>query len=463
MVRSAIQAWMSDTRGGILVMLGLSLPVLGLGTAAAMEYGMLVKRRMQLQVASDNAVTAGANELKLANADDERVLAVVKAVVEAQTRTTEARAKVIAGQVMEKRRTVQVKVTETVPSLMGKLLSLPTMDVSVTAAATLIGSTRLCGLALDTNARGSFHLEKNARMTANGCSLYSNSSDAKGLQGEHSAVVQSLLTCSAGGFDGKKANFTPQPTTGCPVIADPLASRPAPPIGTCIGLSPNAAAKQPKKGVPEATVDPLLDPGAGENLVTASITLGPGTYCGGLHVSKDAQVTLNPGIYVMKDGPFVVDGKANVTGQNVAFYFTGDKGGMRLDKDTTISLTAPRDGVMAGFLFSEDKIVNAPVAPPPGLKGKAPVAPGGDKPLREYRIISDNARMMLGTFYLPVGRLVIDSNSPVADRSAYTVIVAQQINLYEGPNLYLNSDYSGTNIPVPQGVGPTTGSVALSK
>jgi hypothetical protein len=35
------------------------------------------------------------------------------------------------------------------------------------------------------------------------------------------------------------------------------------------------------------------------------------------------------------------------------------------------------------------------------------------------------------------GRLIVDSSRPVADQSAYTVIVARQINLYEGPNLHL--------------------------
>ena len=63
--------------------------------------------------------------------------------------------------------------------------------------------------------------------------------------------------------------------------------------------------------------------------------------------------------------------------------------------------------------------------------------------------------MLLGTFYLSQGKLVIDADKPIADRSAYTIIVARQVQLFSGPNLVLNTDYGSTDIPVPAGVGPS--------
>jgi hypothetical protein len=51
----------------------------------------------------------------------------------------------------------------------------------------------------------------------------------------------------------------------------------------------------------------------------------------------------------------------------------------------------------------------------------------------------------------------------VADQSAYTVIVAAQVNLYEGPNLYLNANYDATSVPVPKGVGPISGKLLLTQ
>ena len=81
--------------------------------------------------------------------------------------------------------------------------------------------------------------------------------------------------------------------------------------------------------------------------------------------------------------------------------------------------------------------------------------------LREYRIISEQARNLLGTIYLPAGRLIIDSKKPIADQSAYTVIIARLVNLYDGPDLVLNARYGATDIPVPNGVGPSSADTLL--
>ena len=54
-------------------------------------------------------------------------------------------------------------------------------------------------------------------------------------------------------------------------------------------------------------------------------------------------------------------------------------------------------------------------------------------------------------------------NALPGDQSAYTVIVAQQVNLYQGPNLYLNANYGATSVPVPKGVGPVSGKLMLTQ
>ncbi|AWB19648.1 pilus assembly protein [Methylobacterium currus] len=434
-----------------MVAFAVILPVLLAAVSAGVEYSRLLYRKAQLQSAADAGVLAGANMLKLANADDASVASITRQAIQAQARTPADRRSSIAAEIGDSRSSVATVIEETVPSLMGKLLSLPSTTLIVRAKAQLVGSVRLCLLALDPSAKGAFDMEKNAKITADGCSLYSNSVSPSGIQGKDSATARAMSICSAGGFDGSKALFTPTPITDCPSLGDPLKDRPLPtPDFACTVLSPYAdpAAKSRSRR---------------HNVVTATITLDPGTYCGGLHITETAIVTLRPGTYVMKDGPLIVDKKASMSGQGVGFYFTGSKGGMLFDKDTTISLTAPTGGLMAGLLMAEERTVANPipvpidiyVTPPP------PPPPGGTKPMREYRIISNNARTMLGTIYLPAGRLIIDSSRPVADQSAYTVIVAKQINLYEGPNLTLNANYGATSVPVPDGVGPKSGTASL--
>ncbi|AWN49968.1 hypothetical protein DK419_09970 [Methylobacterium terrae] len=441
-----------DRGGAFLIAFAVALPVL-LGTvSAAVEYGRLIYRKAQLQNAADAGVLAGANMLKLSNSDDASVTSVTRQAIQAQARTPADRASTVTATVGDSRNSVSTVIEETVPSLMGKLLSLPSSTLIVRATAQLVGSVRLCLLALDPSAKGAFDLEKKAQVTADGCSLYSNSVSPSGIQGKDSATARALSICSAGGFDGAKALFTPAPITDCTPIGDPLKDRPLPtPDINCVILSPfaNPTAKAPPPG-------PI-------NVVTGIVTLDPGTYCGGLRITENAMVTLRAGTYVMRDGPLIVDKKASLSGQGVGFFFTGDKGGLLFDKDTTISLTAPTSGVMAGLLMAEQRTVSDPVpvpidiyvTPPP------PPPPGPAPPMRQYRILSDNARTMLGTIYLPAGRLIIDSSRPVADQSAYTVIVARQINLYEGPNLTLNANYGATSVPVPDGVGPKSGTASL--
>ena len=446
----------ADQNGGVILVFVLAAPILMGGVAAATEYGLLIKRRQQMQAAVDQAATMGANQFLLANADEATIKSFAESTAIGLSVVPTGRAAVATATPVKTETRVQVSMVETVPTVMGKLLRLPTADIRVRASAKLSGSIRLCLLALDPSAAGALHLEKNAIVTADDCSTYSNSKSPKGLQAGDGARLTTRSSCSAGGVDGASANFIPMPTKDCPQVKDPLADRAAPDIGSCISLS-SIVNSDPTK------ITNLLKRPSNE--VNQSVTLDPGTYCGGLKITKNAVVTLRPGVYVMKDGPLIVDGKASMSGQNVGFYFTGDRGGLRFDKDTTISLTAPKDGAMAGLLMFEDRSVSLPVVPP--LDTMVPVAPPppgpATKPLREYRIISDNARTMLGTIYLPAGRLIVDAQKPVADQSAYTVIVAQLVNLYDGPNLVLNARYSQTDIPVPKGVGPTSGTTALTQ
>ena len=77
-------------------------------------------------------------------------------------------------------------------------------------------------------------------------------------------------------------------------------------------------------------------------------------------------MTLRPGVYIIKDGPLVVDKNASLTGVNVGFYFTGVRGGLLFDEKSTVSLTAPKNGPMSGLLFFEDRLA------PPGLLSHLP-------------------------------------------------------------------------------------------
>jgi hypothetical protein len=175
-----------------------------------------------------------------------------------------------------------------------------------------------------------------------------------------------------------------------------------------------------------------------------------------LRISNGANVVLAPGIYVIKDGPLIVQNNASMRGIDVGFFLKGPGSKLTFARDSTINLSAPRTGIMAGLLIYDDP---SGVAAPDNT---APPAPGGNSATRVHKITSDNARTLIGTIYMPQGRLVIDARRPIADRSAYTVIVVKQIDLHNGPNLVLNADYNATDVPVPEGVGPYGSKVTLT-
>ncbi|MEE7490623.1 TadE/TadG family type IV pilus assembly protein [Methylobacterium sp. UNC378MF] len=444
----------TDRRGGVAVIFGLSATVLLGLVGGGIDYARLSSRRSQIQNALDQGVLSGGNALKLASATPASVSGVTEQAIRDGVTSPPDRPLSVQVTVPDDKMSVAATASEDFKLSFGPFVGVRTAHIALRSKASVVGNMRLCMLTLDPAAPGAFDLEKSAQVTAAGCSLYSNSSNPAGMLGQDSSYARAQSICSAGGFVGLRANFAPPPQTGCPIIKDPLKDRPAPTVDACTSIPASAN----KKG------------DISQNLVDQSVTLSPGTYCGGLHITKNAAVSLQSGIYVMKDGPLIVDKKGSLSGADVAFYFTGDKGGLLFDSKTSISLAAPTTGVMAGLLMMEERVVSNPVDPTAAVDQDplAPTAPtppplGATRPMRTYRIISDDARTMLGTIYLPAGRVVIDAKKPVADQSAYTVIVAQQVNLYQGPNLYLNANYDSTSVPVPKGVGPISGKLLLTQ
>lgn len=449
------RAFAGNRRGGVALTFALGSTVLFGLVGGGIDYAHLVTRRSQLQNAVDVGVLTGGNTLKLAASSIASIQGVTEQTIRTNAPPSPDQPFTVTVDVAADKTSVSARIQESVKLAFGGFLGIGARTVSVQAKASVVGKMRLCMLTLDPAAPGAFNLQKSAQVTANGCSLYSNSTNATGMVGGDNAMARADTICSAGGYLGVRANFAPPPQTGCPVIADPLKGRANPPVGACSSLP------YPFNLLPLTKIQ----------TIDKDVTLDPGTYCYGLQIKKKAVVTMRPGIYVFKDGPLIVQDNATLTGVNVGFYFVGDKAGLLFDKKTTVSLTAPTMGDMAGLLMAEQTTVSNPVDPASGLVDDVtglvlpptPAPLGQTKPMRIYRIISNNARTMLGTIYLPAGRLVIDADKPVADQSAYTVVVAQQVNLYEGPNLYLNANYDATSVPVPKGVGPISGKLLITQ
>jgi Flp pilus assembly protein TadG len=403
-----IREGLRDQRGGVALPFAMAVGGLAVGSSVVVDYSNASTQRTRLQGIADASALAAVREFRLGNASSSIIVQAAQNHANAALATGKEGV-VIAPTVNLTNKTVTVRLTTSVPSFFSGITGRPGTEISTTATAKMVGGAPVCVVGLDQNATSTIEMDKSARLAAPECAVYSNSKKPNGLIAKNNAVIKAAFICSAGGKSSPgPGSFLPEPKTDCPVIPDPLAQRKHPVASSCV------ATAMVVKG--------------------SMLNLSPGTYCGGLTLTSGARVTLSPGVYIFKDGPFVVTGGATLEGVNVGLHFTGNGATMKFDAVSSVSLTAPKTGDMAGLLISEDR-----------------AAPVG----QQFEILSNDARTLLGTIYIPQGRLHIGANSVVADKSAYTVVVARRFTLSEGPTMVLNTNYGSTDIPVPAGVGPS--------
>lgn len=274
----------------------------------------------------------------------------------------------------------------------------------------------ICMVSLNHVEKHSLDLRDDSRISAQGCAVYVNSSSKEAFRVAKQTNAYIDFVCVAGGTKGP-VEETPgieETVTDCPALQDPLVNQVHPEVGDCDHV---------------------------DKKVMIDETLQPGTYCGGLTI-QGATANLAPGIYVISNGKLKVDKGGVLIGNNVGFFMVGISSKVEFKKDSEISLTAPKDGLMAGLLmFAPDE------------DSERHQILFGEMLEYKHKIQSKNARRLVGTIYLPHGELLIGGADRIADQSEYTVVIAGSIELEEGPNFVLRSDYALSDIPVPAGVG----------
>ena len=386
-------------------------------SGAAVDYISLTNQKAALQKVADSSALAAAKEFRLGNAAVTTVTQAAQVAAASGLAAINATA-AVTPTVDTTNRAVTVKLDSDVKTYVMSYLNSKIIHVAVSATAKVMGGAPICVIGLEPSSANTVQFAERSKLYAPGCSVYSDSSNKNGLVVQDGAAATAAFFCTSGGaVKNQGGTFTPTPQTDCPVIADPLASRAAPPVGACTATN--------------------------KKIESGTVTLGAGVYCGGITISNNAVVKFDApdGVVVIKDGPFKIEGTAQVTGTNVGFYLTGKNAKIDWNDQAKISLTAPRIGTMAGILFFEDRAnaVNT-----------------------KHKIAADYAQVLLGTLYFSRGQLSIESEKAVADKSAYTIVVAKRFTLAAGPTMVLNTDYYNTDVPVPDGVGPSVNKTMLT-
>jgi hypothetical protein len=162
------------------------------------------------------------------------------------------------------------------------------------------------------------------------------------------------------------------------------------------------------------------------------VTLQPGIHRTQYTVTGQASLKLEPGEHYFCKS-LSITGQGRLEGEDVLLMFT-DGTSLSASGNAFVSLSGRQSGPWAGFVLVSTRGNNA-----------------------NHSFSSVMVDRLLGTIYIPMGSLQVSGSGDMAEGSQWSVIVARNINLSANSRLVINSDYAGSPVPVPTGVGNQAG------
>lgn len=316
--------------GNIATLFALMLPVMIGFTGLGAEAGYWYYKNRQLQAAADVAAYSGAIELHRGST---RAAVENAAKAAAQSNgfdpsrgTIEINNPPASGEFRDAL-SVEVKLTHTLPRYFSSIFV--EGDVKSAARAVAKTSTQVntaCVLATSPSATRAVSLSGNTQVASGDCNVAANSNAPDAIYMTGRATLAAPCVLSVGGVSatsGLTLSLCKTPTTGVKPLADPYESVPAP------------SATGPCTSAP-----------------AAATVLYPGRYCGGLDIKSS--ISFAPGIYVISGGDLKISANANVTGNGVTFYFSGNSS-VSISANSGVDLKAANSGTYSGILFFGDR------------------------------------------------------------------------------------------------------------
>lgn len=281
-------------------------------------------------------------------------------------------------------------------------------DQQITASATadVLGTIPLCILQTGTDAKAGIHVQDHAMIHATGCAVQAN----KDIKVDPAALIQGARVEAVGTIKGP---VSPAGFSGALPIDDPFASLNLNPALNCIGK-----------------------PIGLKVLQNTTLLLPPGIHCENYDIQTNAVLQLLPGEHYFMDN-LNAHNNAVIQGDDVVLIFGSTKK-INFADNAKVKLTARKSGPFAGFLIATTR-----------------------NNVEQFVIASNNVSDLLGTIYIPSATLVVDTTGNVAQDSAWSIIVADSLQMNHNPNLVINTGYAGSGVPVPAGVGPSSNKVTL--
>lgn len=400
-----------DTRGSIALKFAFVGPAIFLLGVGAIDLLAVSTAQGRLQSIADAGALAGAPSLALATdgaAARERAAAFV---VGEMSQWSDAPEYEGTYEIVEQagQRAIRVLLRGHRPSFFANMLPPGGWRFVGDATATSVGLVPLCVLTTGDKVAKILNVKDSSRLAAPACMVHSNRDiDVEG--GSITAAAVQAVTSARG-------SINPSPGAGAAVIADPFA-----------GLDLD---RRPGLGCAVGGLVQTL------KLTVGSRRIAPGMHCGGIEISGSARVVLEPGEHWFLAGPLTVKENARLEGEDVVLFFDKTSKFEFIDS-ALVRLSGRRTGEYTGIVMGATR-----------------------DNTQDFIISSDNVESLLGVIYVPNALLLVEGRADVARESAWTVIVAQRLQLKGSPSLFINANYSASNVPVPAGVGPRTGGSRL--
>jgi hypothetical protein len=189
--------------------------------------------------------------------------------------------------------------------------------------------------ALSPTASGALALSGNASVTVNNAGVRVNSSSSTAITTANNATGSAPWFAVVGNVSGS-LSLNRAVSTGADLLPDPLAALPA----------------------PDQSNMTIQKTSALSYTATASHTLSPGIYQGGISLGGNSTTTFQPGVYVIQGG-LSISGNATVSGTGVFIYNTytqtNPMGAFAITGSGSVNLSAPTSGPYQGIVLMQDR------------------------------------------------------------------------------------------------------------
>lgn len=274
------------------------------------------------------------------------------------------------------------------------------VDIRRRAVSEAVRGFPLCILALAESGEGvRVHTySATQKLSAKNCLIWSNSKSNRSIN-VIAGGLEARGICTAGDHRTGGRSI-PIPETRCNTIPDPLEGFTVDTPATC-----------------DYT-----------NFVTEmgkSYTLKPGVYCGGLTVWRKKDVTFEPGVYVIRNGPLRLNSGKSMVIEDVTFLLDGVLSFLDLEGNG-LKMRAPKTGETAGVAIAQ-------------------IVPKG---ILVYPAYMKTRLDLQGLIYLPSYNLTVVRDGGGDTKSPYIQMIVNRIHLFGNVELNIDFDPNKTEMPV---------------